>query len=436
MFFSKIFNRLKNSDEHASSNLSGKNFFALWSSLGVGLLVLSTGSFLIDFGYTNSILAIIIGSAVGSFLLALGGKIGSDNKIPSIISSYPTFGKIGSIIPAVFNIVQLIGWTTFEILIMSKVIEIISNNYIPNYISSTLIGCIILIFGLVGPIKVIKKFIGQFTIWIVYATTIILLAYVLFDNNIQIFDISKIDMNFFGALDIVIVIPISWLPLVADYNRFASNSKTAFFGTFLGFTITNSILFAIGLLFGISDITELIISIQSIFFGFILLILLLDDIDNAFADAYSASISVISISAIAIFAKLKQKYIIIALIILSTFLSIAMPIAQYEVFLILIGAIFIPLFAVIIADYYFIDKKKYNFQNIKSSTLKIGYSAIFSWILGLIAYYVFSPISPVYIQFEYSLGSVIPSFIIAFGTYLVINIIKSKKGKTKSSIKS
>ncbi len=428
MFFSKIFNGLNNVDEPTKGNLDGKNFFALWSSLGVGLLVLSTGSFLMDFGYSNSILAIIIGSIIGSFLLALGGKIGSDNKIPSIISSFPTFGKIGSIIPAVFNIIQLIGWTTFEILIMSKVVEIITHNFIPNYLNSILIGFIILIFGIIGPIKVIKRFIGQFTIWIVYATSIILLIHVL-SSNIQIFDISKIDMNFFGALDLVIVMPVSWLPLVADYNRFAKNSKTAFFGTFFGFTITNTILFAIGLLFGISDITGLILSIQAIFFGFILLILLLDDIDNAFADAYSASISAMSI-----FPKVKEKYLIIGIIITSTLLSITIPIDQYEVFLILIGAIFIPLFAVIIADYYFIDRKKYNFENIKNSELKIGYSAIFSWILGLILYFLFSSISPIYIQIDYSIGSVIPSFTIAFGTYLAINIIKNKKGKTKSFI--
>lgn len=429
MSFFKIFKGWNTIDEPSNGTLSGKNFFALWSSLGVGLLVLSTGSFLIDFGYTNSILAVIIGSAVGSFLLALGGKIGSDNKIPSITSVYPTFGKIGVIIPALFNIIQLIGWTTFEIMIMSKVIETISDNYLPNYISSVIIGIIIIIFGMIGPIKVIKRFIGQFVIWIVYATSIILLVHVLVNTNIQIFDISKIDMNFFGAFDIVIVMPISWLPLVADYNRFAKKSKTVFFGTFIGFTITNSILFAVGLLFGISDITELILSIQMIFFGLILLILLLDDIDNAFADAYSASISTLSI-----FPKLEQKHLIIGIIILSTYLSIAIPIVQYEIFLILIGAIFIPLFAVVIADYYLVDKEKYKIENINNSKLKIGRTAVLSWILGLIVYYLFSPISPIYVQIDYSIGSVIPSFLIAFGTYLVIRKIKRQEKEDKSFV--
>jgi len=427
--FFKIFKGWNTIDEPSNGTLSGKNFFALWSSLGVGLLVLSTGSFLIDFGYTNSILAVIIGSAVGSFLLALAGKIGSDNKIPSITSVNPTFGKIGVIIPAFFNIIQLIGWTTFEIMIMSKVIETISDNYIPNYISSVIIGIIIIIFGMIGPIRVIKRFIGQFVIWIVYTTSIILLVHVLINTNIQIFDISKIDMNFFGAFDIVIVMPISWLPLVADYNRFAKKSKTAFFGTFIGFTITNSILFAVGLLFGISEITELILSIQMIFFGLILLILLLDDIDNAYADAYSASISTLSI-----FPKLEQKHLIIGIIILSTYLSIAIPIVQYEIFLILIGAIFIPLFAVVIADYYLVDKEKYKIENINNSKLKIGRAAILSWILGLIVYYLFSPISPIYVQIDYSIGSVIPSFLIAFGTYLVIQKIKRQEKEDKSFV--
>ena len=65
-----------------NKTLTGKDFFVLWSSLGVGLLVISAGSFI----YTSNILmrlfVIILGSIVGSILLGLAGKIGSDHSIP------------------------------------------------------------------------------------------------------------------------------------------------------------------------------------------------------------------------------------------------------------------------------------------------------------------------------------------------------------------
>ena len=99
--------------------LRGREFFVLWSSLGVGLLVFSAGSFLSDASFVDAFLAILIGSVGGSILLALAGKIGSDNAIPSLVSMRPSFGIRGSYLPAALNVVQLLGWTIFEITIMS-----------------------------------------------------------------------------------------------------------------------------------------------------------------------------------------------------------------------------------------------------------------------------------------------------------------------------
>ena len=61
--------------------LGGLDYFILWSSLGVGLLVLSAGSFLSAASFIDAILAIIVGSVAGSILLALAGKIGSDHGV-------------------------------------------------------------------------------------------------------------------------------------------------------------------------------------------------------------------------------------------------------------------------------------------------------------------------------------------------------------------
>ena len=75
----------------------GRDYFALWSSLGVGLLVFSAGSFLsAAASFVDSVLAIIIGSLVGSLLLALAGKIGSDHGIPSLVGMRPSLGIYGS----------------------------------------------------------------------------------------------------------------------------------------------------------------------------------------------------------------------------------------------------------------------------------------------------------------------------------------------------
>ena len=52
--------------------------------------------------------------------------------------------------------------------------------------------------------------------------------------------------------------PISWMPLAADYNRFSKESKGAFLGTFIGFTLTNILFYFGGVMLGLSDVVGII----------------------------------------------------------------------------------------------------------------------------------------------------------------------------------
>src|SRR6476660_2686849 len=146
--------------------LRGIDYFVLWSSLGVGLLVFSAGSFLTAAKFSDAILAIIVGSIAGSLLLALAGKIGSDHAVPSLISTRPSFGIHGASIPAILNVMQLIGWTVFEIMIMSKATEILTGDRIPYYLWTIVFGAFVILLGIVGPLTVVRLWLEKFAIWV------------------------------------------------------------------------------------------------------------------------------------------------------------------------------------------------------------------------------------------------------------------------------
>jgi NCS1 family nucleobase:cation symporter-1 len=407
--------------------LGGIDYFILWSSLGVGLLVFSAGSFLSETPFYHALLAIIIGSIAGSVLLSMAGKIGSDHAVPSLIGIRPAFGLYGSYLAAVLNVIQLIGWTTFEILILSKAAEQLTNMHV-TFVWNIIFGVIITLLGIFGPFFLVKQWLSKFAIWIVYASSAIILVTLLFQNLPNVMSGEGKDMSFFVALDIVIAMPISWMPLVSDYNRFAKTSKGAFMGTLIGFSITNIIFYVGGLLFGVGDISTIIISIQAILFGFILLVMIVDEIDNAFADIYSAAISSQSI-----FHNLNQRHLIIGFSIVSTILAIFVSIEGYEQFLFLIGALFIPLFGVLLTDYFVVKRSKYqNDMMYGNKIIKIGYPAIVAWTIGAVVYYLLSQLSPIYLSELPTIGSTIPSLIVSSLLYLLITklILKFKVAKT------
>ncbi len=92
---------------------------ALWLSLGVGLLVMQIGAYLVPALGTQAALTVIVcGSLLGAGLLAWTAKIGCDSGLSSAGLMHATYGSSFARLPVLLNIVQLIGWTTFELVVM------------------------------------------------------------------------------------------------------------------------------------------------------------------------------------------------------------------------------------------------------------------------------------------------------------------------------
>jgi putative hydroxymethylpyrimidine transporter CytX len=402
----------------STRKLGGMDYFILWSSLGVGLLVLSAGSLLSDASFFDSVVAIIAGSVGGSLLLALAGKIGSDHGITSLVSMRASLGTGGSYAPAVLNILQLVGWTVFEIMIMARAATLLAGSAIPYSAWAAVFGVLVTLLGIAGPLAVARQWLGKFAVWIAYGTSVIIIISLLASPGAQhVISSPGKGMSFFTALDLVIAMPISWMPLVADYNRFAKKNKgrAAFWATMVGFTLTNILFYFGGVLLGTSDVVAIIVAIQAIFFGFLVLLLVVDEADNAFADVYSAAVS-----AQDIFSHLRQKHLIVGFTAVSTVLAMVVTIQDYETFLLLIGAVFVPLFGVVLTDYYVVRKQKYTEEMLYGDRRSVRWPAVAAWAAGALLGLMISPLSPIYLPQMPAIGSTVPSLAAASLVYLAI----------------
>ena len=83
---------------------------SLWFSLGVGLLVMQVGAYLVPaVGTQDALLAIVLGSILGAGLLAWAAKLGCDSGLSSAGLMHRVFGSAFARLPVLLNIVQAEG---------------------------------------------------------------------------------------------------------------------------------------------------------------------------------------------------------------------------------------------------------------------------------------------------------------------------------------
>ncbi|WP_455368362.1 putative hydroxymethylpyrimidine transporter CytX [[Eubacterium] cellulosolvens] len=401
------------------------DYFILWSSLGVGLLVLLAGTLLVPaLSFRDALLAIIIGTAIGNIPLVLAGWIGSEYAIPTMVTIRPSFGIRGSYFSSILNLIQLIGWTSFEIIIMAKAANTISIATI-GYSNITLwvilftILCLAMAIG--GPLLIIRYWLEKFAIWIIYGTSVWITYYILSRIDFNLLAIEgRGGLPFLLAIDLVIAMPISWMPLAADYLRFSKDSKRASFGTYFGYFLANFLFYSLGILFVLgTGMSDPILAISTVAYGIpALLLILVDETDNAFADIYSAALSVQNM-----LPRLPQKILILVIGIIGMLTALIVPIEQYTSFLLLIGSLFIPLFGIVITDYLFVKRRKYITEELYLQHGSYWYQkglnirAIVAWLFGVISYHLI-------VVYTSWLGGSIPSFIISAVIYIILMEVK------------
>ncbi len=396
------------------------DYFVLWADLGVGLLVLLAGTLLVPgLGFWPAMAAIVLGTITGNLLLGLAGVVGSNHGVPSMVSLRPSFGLRGSYLPSLVNVVQLVGFGAFEVIIMAQASSRLATPVLGpgSYPAWAVIwSAVVVLMGLSGPLVVVRQWLEKAGIWIVLASAAWMVVYIVthFDLGPALARPGDGSLTFAQAIDLVVVMPVSWLPLVADYNRFARGTRSAFWGTVLGYGVANISFYGLGvLLVLVLPAGDLIGSILSIAFGAAGLALLLgDEADNAFADVYSAAISVKNVRP-----GWSTRGLVAGVGAIVLAIALAVDLTQYQNFLFLVGSLFTPLFGVLFADYFVLRRRTcrttefYPTRHAGTRANGVNLVALLAWGAGIASYLLVINLAP-------WLGGTLPSLTASLLVYV------------------
>jgi putative hydroxymethylpyrimidine transporter CytX len=368
--------------------------FGLWGNLGVSLLGFTGAIFVLQPGGAGTpelslaaaLTAIVAGTLFGTLVLALAGIPGAQTGAPAMVLLRGLFGARVSYLPTVVNVLQLFGWGIFELVTIATAAHTVAPA-LPRW------GYVLIAGGATAALTI--RPLGAIRVLRRYATgaVLIVMCYLfiqLIRHPLPAFTHGTWS-GYWAASDTVVAVAISFAPLAADYTRHSRSARAAFAGALAGYSLTQVLCYVIGLLALVTvargnagDIFGAFIALPLGSLGFA--ILAARELDQSFADVYSTAVSMQNLR------PLWDRRVLAGVITaLTTAGALWLNIADYENFLTLLGSVFVPLSAVLIADYFAgylaVPRRHWDL----SAAARSRWAMLLPWAAGFVVYQLINP---------------------------------------------
>ena len=330
----------------------------VWFGAAVSIAEIEVGGQMADLaagGRTGQVAAaILIGHLIGGLLLFLVGLIGAQSRRAAMDCVKTPFGRWGAGFFAIANIVQLLGWTAVMVAQGAQA----ATELLPGVPFSALavgIGVLVAAWIFIGLGGVSR--LNAVAMGLLFALTAFLCVRLfggeaaeeaVLARAIEVDDEASGGV-FWTALELSVAMPLSWLPLVADYTKDAQRPVAASAASAAIYTAVSCWMYAIGLgvaLAGLGD--SFAASVRAAGVGIAgVLVVVFSTVTTTFLDAYSAGESAKSL-----WDRLPAKGVGVVVCALGTLWAIFVGMDHYLDFLYMIASVFAPMAAVQVVDWF------------------------------------------------------------------------------------
>ncbi len=362
----------------------------LWGNLGVSLLGFSGALFVLYPGVSSAPLSlfagltsIVVGTVLGALVLAAVAVPSARTGVPAMMLLRGLFGGLGgSWAPTVLNVLQCIGWGTFEIITIAGATHAVAHWW-PRWVAVVAAGVITTVLTIrpLGAIRVLRRYV---TVLMIVAVGYLLVQ--LLRQPLPAFTHGTWS-GFWLATDTVVGAAVSFVPLAGDYTRHARSPRSAFTGAFVGYSVTQVLCYVMGFLALVTvaggDAGKIYGAFIAVPVGWLAFsVLALRELDQSFANVYSTAVSTQNL-----FPRLDRRWLALVIGIVTTVTALLTNLGSYQNFLVLLGSVFIPLGAVLIVDYFLLSGASWSYRE----NAPARWSRVVPWVLGFVAYQLVNP---------------------------------------------
>lgn len=447
--YTRLDRRLSEQADHSGpvrGTLSTRRIGMIWLAANLVVTTLLTGTLFIPaVDYGTALTMIVLGTVGGAIVLTLIGNIGTRTGLPTMALTRGAFGTRGSALPMAANVIILMGWSWVQAMLAGVTVDYLVSSltgFSSPILFSVLCQTIVVILAIFGHEGIARVEPWLAVLMLAIIAWIFVTAFVSFGPAEYFAIPADPSIGYTPAivLDIVIATAISWTVLSADFNRLAVSSRAGVLGSGIGYTLSTVISMTLGatvigyVILGGGEAVAFDPGVLVAAFGApIAIVIFVSVMATNSMVVYGMTTSIVNASA----GRTKLRFLPTALVVGvisilgSTWLAL---LDQFTNFLIVIGAFFVPVFAIMIVDYYLIKRSAYSRDILAPRGGRywylagINWIAVGAWVIGAVASYLMVYVWPS------PIGATIPAFVLTFVLYLVAMLPERARTAREASV--
>ena len=394
----------------------------IWFCANVAVPRLMIGGQLMEMGFWKMLAMILIGNVIIFLPLLALGDIGFKVKIPTMAATRFVFGIKGSYLPSIANGIQLLGWAANVTVICGSSINAIIakmtgfDNLTLWIVVTAVVQLLITAYGF-RSITWLQRVSVPLLILLSVITVVIVFREFGFQSISSYTPAAPIGIMI--GVDIIAANAFAWGPMVCDYTRYAKSGAGAGVGTLIGSLVgAASFMFVGAISFAATGSANPVDFLLTQGLGIpALLIIVLSSVTTNVVNLYSSGISFVNV-----FPKVEPWKIIVPLgVVVGLIAIIPNLIGHFITFLVIVGAIFVPLIGIMLIDFYCIKKKDVDAEQalVEDKTSKYWFKGGFNWP-ALIVWYIGIAIYNLFSYVWTAIGACVPTLIIVCVIYYIV----------------
>ncbi len=358
---------------------------ALWGSLGITLYIMPFGSLLVPaLSLEQAFLAVVVAAVLCGLIVGAVAAMAAHSGLATVDLLARLLGERFRPLLGALLLARNVVWAAFALSLIAGAAELVSD----RALGAGLRPLWVVAFGLAGlalvaagPQFTVRRLLRRAGLWLalLVAAAVTLSAYLEFGIPTYLQRPAAGGWpSFWQGVDVMLIVPLLWLPLVADYARLGRGVGSTFGGTFVGLFVATVWLGYLGVVYlpavETGDISGFVVGTQLGLAALVVLLLL--QTDEVFANVYSAGAALDAV--LPVVGRTGPLVTGVAA------LALALPFdfLRFEGSLLLLASVFVPLFGVLIADF---------LQSRGLAEPAAAPSALAAWGLGFLLYHWIAP---------------------------------------------